>query len=280
MVYSINCDIETSEVQSGRLAAILAALLSFLRLLPLFFYGRPRTPLRVLCLMAFDTVHVLRKSRRMSSRKIQELASLLDFGACANDFFDKNDFSRQEYRETRRLLERTQSGAKVNEYTSRLRHLENRRPSTGGDDEQHRKAQTYRESVIRLSLGKVAATALDKLTIEDGLQATYCDQDLETLYRIVMLCQIIDDVLDYTKDKAYGLPSFLTAHASPYQALRLTSDAALLYANQSSLRFSPHLFPFRVALLGVFFLTKMVIIYGHLRLNLHAICNRSALIAD
>jgi len=255
-------------------------MISFLRGLPLFVSGRPRTPLRVLCLMAFDTVHVLRNSRRLSSRTLQTLASLLDFGACANDFFDGNDFSPQEYRQTRGLLDRAGTSVAVNEYISRLRDLENRRPSPGGDVRQHRKAQSYRESVVRLSLGTIAATTLDNLTIEDGIRATHRDEDLETLYRIVMLCQIIDDVLDFATDTDDGLPSFLTAHASPSKALALTSEAATRYADRGDLPSSPHVLPFRVTLLGISTLAKVAIMFGHWRLRLHTLRNWLALIAE
>ena len=276
MASAIKCDIERTEPRPGRLAASLAATISFLRGLPWFVSGRPRTPLRVLCLMAFDTVQVLRKSRRLSSHRLQTLASLLDFGACANEFFDNKDFSPQEYRATRRLLERARTSLAAQEYMSRLRDLENRRPSPGGDVGQHRKARWYREAVIRLSLGTIAATALDNLTIEDGIRATHRDEDLETLYRIVMLCQIIDDVLDLATDTENGLPSFLTAHASPSQALALTSDAATEYADRNGLQSLPHVFPFRLALLGISALAKAAIMFGRWRLRLQALRDWSA----
>jgi hypothetical protein len=103
----INCDLEKTAPRPGRLAASLAAMISFVRGLPLFVSSRPKTPLRVLCLMAFDTVHVLRNSRRLSADTMQTLASLLDFGACENDVFDGKDVSRHEHRATRRLLDRS-----------------------------------------------------------------------------------------------------------------------------------------------------------------------------
>src|SRR5262245_11700576 len=185
----VKCDMERTEPKAGRLAASLVAIVSVLRCLPLFIASRPGTPLRVLCIMAFDTVHVLRTSRRLTSRTIDTLAALLDFGACANDFFDRHDFSRQEYRATRQLLDRALTSVAVNEYVGRLRDLENRRPLPGGDAGQHRKAQSYRESVNRLSLGVIAKAALGNVTIDEAIQATYRDEDVETLYRIVMLCQ-------------------------------------------------------------------------------------------
>ena len=97
----------------------------------------------------------------------------------------------------------------------------------------------------------IAATTLENLTIEDGIRATHRDEDLETLYRIVMLRQIIDYVLDFATDTDDGLPSFLTADASPSQALALTSDALTRYADRGGLPSSPHVFPFRVALLVI-----------------------------
>lgn len=267
MVSAINCDFKKVDAQPGRLKASLSAVLSFLRGLPLFVARRPRTPLRVLCILAFDTVHLFRYSRRMSKQTLENLALLLDFGASANDFFDKSGFSRQEYRATRRLLEKAQIGTTVNEYIIRLREIENRRPSSGGDDQQHQKVQAYRESVVRLSLGMVAATAFGNLTVEEGIQAIEHDEDLEMLYRIVMLCQIIDDVLDLAKDTDNEVPSFLTAHTSPSQALILTSDAATRYV-RGGMPASPHLFPFRMALLGMLALTKVAIMYGRWRLRL------------
>jgi hypothetical protein len=259
-----------TEPRTGRFGASLAAAISFLRGLRFFFCNRPRTPLRVLCLMAFDTAQILRKPGRLSTHTLQTLAALLDFGACANRFFDGKGFSRREYGATRRLLKRARTRVAVNEYVSRLRDIEKRRPSAGAGDWQPGTIQSYRESVIRLSLGVVAATALD-MTIEEGVRATHSDEVVEMLYRIVMLCQVIDDVRDFTSDLDDGLPSFLTAHASPSQALALTCDAATRYARQPGVPSSPHVFPFRVALLGVYALAKAAILFGQWRLRLHSL---------
>ena len=133
MVSPIECDIERTEPRPGRPGAILSAMISLLRGLPLFVCARPGTPLRVLCLVALDTVHVFRTSQRLSFQRLTTVARLLDCGACANDYFDGKDFSRREFRATRRLLDRADSRVPVNEYLSRLRVLEKRRPSPGGD---------------------------------------------------------------------------------------------------------------------------------------------------
>ena len=67
----------------GRISSVLSSVICVLRGLPLFFSRRPGTPLRVLCVMAFDTLHLIRKSKRLSDHEVQILAVLLEFGACA-----------------------------------------------------------------------------------------------------------------------------------------------------------------------------------------------------
>lgn len=271
-VSSVDQPLSVTESGPGRLAALRIALISFFRGLPLFFASRPRTPLRVLCLMAFDTVHVLRTSRRLSAKQQQELAVLLDFGACANDYYDRKPFSYREYRAARRLLKQSRSDQIVHAYRAHLRQLERGRPACGGDDRVHARAEHYRESVVRLSLGMLAATALGEETVESGIQATRQAADLDLLFRIVMLCQIIDDVLDYPQDADAGLSGFLTSPSSVDRALKLTTVAATRYASLGDLSAAPALFPFRLALLGVAVLTRAAILYGYGRLFLHAAC--------
>ncbi len=259
MVTSFLSDVERTTLPCGRIAACGVALLSFLRGLPLLFSDRPKTPLRILCIMAFDTVLALRGADRMTSRTRQTLAALLDFGACANKELDGKEFSLREYQAMRRLLAGTRAGELIEDYADRLSNLENERPAPNGGVGQFCKAQRYREEVVRLSLAMIAATVLDNTSIDDGIQATQCEEDLDMLYRIVMLCQIIDDVLDFETDVAAGLPSFLTAHVSLPDALALTEEARRQYAGSADLLSSRHLFPFRVALAGVSVVAKAVI---------------------
>ena len=63
----------------GRLRASLVSLTCLLRGLPLFFRAAPKTPLRVLCIVALDTLHVLRHSQPLPRKRISELATFLDF---------------------------------------------------------------------------------------------------------------------------------------------------------------------------------------------------------
>src|SRR5262249_14808022 len=87
------------------IASTLIALRSMLRGLSLFVSERPKTPLRVLCIMAFDALYTLRTARPLPWSQRRILAALLDFGACANAAFDEKHCGRRECRQTLQLLE-------------------------------------------------------------------------------------------------------------------------------------------------------------------------------
>lgn len=138
--------------------AFSIAVRSIARGLSLFLSARPKTPLRVLCIMSFDTLHMLSKGKPLPTLKVRSLAALLDFAACANAAFDHKRGCPRELRETLQLLEEAGLGSLVAEHLRRLRHLETRRPLPGGDDVRFHSVRSYREAVVRLSLGLVAAT--------------------------------------------------------------------------------------------------------------------------
>ncbi len=246
-------------VHRSRISASLFSITSFLRGLPLFISARPKSPLRVLCLMAFDTLHRLRTSKPMPTDRLRLLAVCLDFEAAANAAFDNKSSCGNEFRTTRKLLEAAGMSASLTEFTRRLEELETNRPSPGGDHGQFEKVKSYREAVVRLSLSMLATTAFGHRSIEDEIRATQSDAELNILFRIAMQCQIIDDVLDYSKDAIVGLPSFLTAAASLPQALELTHEAALGYANIQDLRHTSEAFPLRLALSAVSDCARLVI---------------------
>lgn len=247
----------------GQLWASIVSIACFLRGLPLFFRATPKTPLRVLCLIAFDTLHVLRTSTPLPRHRVRVLATLLDFGACTNAAFDRKTFCPQEYQALRQWIEKVGVTSWVDEYLRRLQELERRRPSPGGDHRRFDEVRSYRESVARLSLGTVAAIALGEERVEDGIRAIHDDHDLATLFRVVMLCQIIDDVLDYATDVSAGLPSFLTATASLPHALAWTAEAARSYTKCAVGPRSAGVFPFRAALFIVSVLTSLLIRANH-----------------
>jgi hypothetical protein len=215
--------------------------------------------------MAFDTLHMLRNAKPLPMYKLKMLAALLDFGACANAAFDNKDCRPCNCRTTMQLLEEPMIRTSVLEYLRRLRALESSRPLPGGGYGQFQSVSLYREAVVRLSLGMVATTADRNRCLDDAIRATYCDADLNILFRIVMQCQIIDDVLDYSKDMSAGLPSFLTASTSLPRAFELTRLAALDYADDRDLPRTGDMFPLRSALFLVSTCTRLIIVLARLR---------------
>jgi len=123
----------------------------------------------------------------------------------------------------------------------------------------------YREAVVRLSLGMLATVADRNPCLDAGIRATDRDADLNILFRIAMLCQIIDDVLDYSKDMSAGLPSFLTASKSLPQAFALTRLATLRYADGGRVPRTGDVVPLQSALLLVSVVARLVIVLGRWR---------------
>ena len=240
-----------TRTRAGSLRAGRVSITCLLRGLPLFFSATPRTPLRVLCIVALDTIHVLRHSQPLPRHTRKELAAFLDFQACTNAAWDGKPLCVVDYEALRRHLEESGLGLWVKEYVRRLAELERRRPSLGGrfDD-----VRLYREAVARLSLATIAGIAMNATCLDEGIRATHCDSDITALFRIAMQCQIIDDLVDYQKDLFAGLPSFLTASASLSQALASTAEASRSYANGEN----NDLFPLRVGLYVVSAATKIV----------------------
>jgi len=107
--------IQNAGNRSG-ISAVFSTMICVLRRLPMFLAARPKTPLRVLCVMAFDTLHVLRMSERMPRHRAKTLAALLDFGACTNADLDGKKFSEDDYQSAMRQLEAAGVGATVDEY--------------------------------------------------------------------------------------------------------------------------------------------------------------------
>ena len=247
----------------GGVSAILVSVSCFLRGLPLFVSTTPKTPLRVLCIIAFDTLHVLRTSKPLPRHRLRVLATLLDLGACANAALDNKGFCPQEYQATRQRLQDARISPSVDEYLRQLWKLERQRPSPGGGRRHFDEVRLYREAVVRLSLGIVATASLGPECTAGGIRGTYCDDALETLFRIVMQCQIIDDVLDYAKDRSAGLPTFLTASASLPRAMEWTAQAARNYAIGRDLAQSGDIVPLRLALFVVSAFAKLVIRIRH-----------------
>jgi hypothetical protein len=248
-------------------ASPLIAVWCFVRGLSLCFSSRPKTPLRVLCIVAFDTLHMLRNAKPLPRRKLRVLAALLDFGACANAILDGKNWRRREWRETLQIVQEAGLRAPAAQYLERLEDLERSRPPGGGGSRQFQEVCAYREAVVRLSLGMLAVAADLDFCLTAGIHAIDCDTDLNILFRIAMLCQIIDDVLDYSQDVSAGLPSFLTATRSLPQALLLTGLASSHYAADVGLPQRRGALPLRLALFLTSLLAKAIFVLGRPRLE-------------
>lgn len=258
----LQCIRERGKALRAAISSLLIASRCVVRGLPLLVSSRPRTPLRALCIIAFDALRSLRRRRPLARQERRMLAALLDLGACANAAFDRKQFCRHEYQQLRLLLEGIGIGSAVGDYLRRLENLEAQRPAPGGDQCRFREAVSYREDVVRLSLGMLAAIANGRRSLEEGIRAVRGDADLKLLFRVVMQCQIIDDVLDHAGDLDAGLPSFLTACESLPRAFELTRLAALQYADSSDVPRTDVDFPLRAALFIVSAGAESVILMG------------------
>jgi hypothetical protein len=232
-----------SDHGTARVCFVSAA--SFLRGLPLFVAPAPRTPLRALGVIAFDMLHVLRYARPLPRAKVAGLSLFLDFQGCANAAWDHKRLCASDYDAIRSRLESYGLGACVAAYLSRLDALEGTRPSVNGGRRRFEDARSYREGVARLSLATAAAIALTPAGGDEDIREAYDDDDVAMLFRILMQCQVIDDVWDYADDAEAGLPSFLTVSRPLTDAVALTADAARSYASTAPAR---TLLPLRVAL--------------------------------
>ena len=67
----------------------LVVLRCLLRGLPRFFRASPKTPLRVLGIIALDTLRVLRTSQPLPRKRIGDLAMVLDFLGCTYAAWDR-----------------------------------------------------------------------------------------------------------------------------------------------------------------------------------------------
>jgi len=214
-------------------ATFIAPVISVIRSLPLLVRGRPGTTLRILCIIAFDTVAAWRTGRHLSFQRWQTLALLLDFGACANRCYDRKQFSPGEYQSTRRRLASMGQKQLVDDYVARLRRLELDRPKPGTSDWCFDDAQRYREDVVELSLGLLSTVVFDRGSLAAGVRSICEEEDLSLLFAIVMHCQLIDDALDYHRDVDARLPGFLTTSPALEEAVHHAQHAAREYCRPS-----------------------------------------------
>ncbi len=248
-------------LRPGRIRSTIAALVASARGIPLFFRASPRTPLRSLGIIALDVLHRLRRARRLPSVTVRRLSLFLDFQGCANAEWDDKPLSRTHYDTLRARLIDEGLGPCIESYLHHLQVLESTRPAAGGTLDGFDDIRRYREAVARLSLQTAAAIALSPPSSTRIVTAADCDgdSDVDLLVRVLIQCQVVDDVLDYETDMSAGLPSFLTACAPVAQSLALTDRAVRGYLSEGLRGTGPAVFPFRVALLGSTAITMVVL---------------------
>ena len=168
---------------------------------PMLLQRRPRTPLRVLCIAAFEYLARLRGGTLGRGRR-QAIAHACDFGSLRDEYYDERKLDVTEYRSLRRALRRLAPEGATFRYIQQLRKAERGRPKLSGVTPGITKATiAYRGSVIHLSLRWMQA--ISGLSVERV--------NCRSMVNLVCLMQLADDLLDWKKDQAGRCPSYVTA---------------------------------------------------------------------
>lgn len=198
------------------------AAVSLVRCLPLLLARRPRTPLRVLCIGAFEYLGRLRGGRLDHTRRTA-LAYACDFGALRNDFYDQRELDRSFYRELRQSLRLLAPKPAIHRYIRELRQTERERPAFGPDGfPEPARVVEYRLRVIVLSLTWLVVVS--RRSIEPSL--------FRALVALVGLVQLVDDLLDWKDDWASRRPTYVTAFLRNWTRLSESRAQIHLHANR------------------------------------------------
>jgi hypothetical protein len=189
---------------------------------PLLLAERPKTPLRVFCIAAFEFLARLRGGT-LGMRRRLAIAYACDFGSLRDDYYDHRRLDVTEYRLLRCKLRRMAPEAATIRYIQRLRQAERSRPiitaSTRGIADA---VIAYRTWVLDLSLRWLQE--ISGLSFEPS--------KFHALLTLVGLMQLADDLLDWKDDQAVRRPSYVTAflldqRIAVAMALRAEADALL-----------------------------------------------------
>ena len=171
---------------------------------PLLLAARPKTPLRVFCIAAFEFLARLRGGTLGKQRRLA-MAHACDFGSLCDDYYDHRRSDTSEYRTLRCELRRMAPEAATCRYIRELRQAERSRPILSARHGEvvgvANAVIAYRTSVLDLSLRWMREIS--------GLSVEAVKFDV--LLSLVGLMQIADDVLDWKEDQAEGCPSYVTA---------------------------------------------------------------------
>ena len=169
--------------------------------LPMLLAARPKTPLRVFCIAAFEYLARLRGGT-LGRRRRLAIAHACDFGSLRDDYYDHRILDATEYRSLRCKLRRMAPEAATSRYIQQLRQAERNRPiiseSTPGVADA---VIGYRTWVLDLSLRWLQE--ISGLSVESV--------KFQLLLNLVGLMQLADDLLDWKEDHAVRRPSYVTA---------------------------------------------------------------------
>jgi hypothetical protein len=220
---------------------------------PMLLAGRPKTPLRVFCIAAFEFLARLR-GRTLGRRRRVAIAHACDFGSLRDEYYDHRRLDATEYRSLRCKLRRMAPEAATSRYIRQLRQAERSRPvlaaCTSGVAND---VIAYRTWVLDLSLRWLQE--ISGLRIESV--------KFHVLLSLVGLMQLADDLLDWKDDHAFRRPSYVTAflldrpRTAVAMPLRAQADA-LLQRMLVSARQDAGAVPFAVA--GVLTWTFVIVL--------------------
>jgi hypothetical protein len=177
--------------------AVSAVMVCF----PMLLEARPRTPLRVFCIAAFEYFARLRGGT-LGRRRRLAIAHACDFGSLRDEYYDQQKLDLTEYRSLRSALRRIAPEAATFRYIQQLRKAERGRPILSpGTPGVANATIDYRKSVINLSL--------QWLQVISGLAVERVKFD--SIVSLVCLMQLADDLLDWKDDQADRSPSYVTA---------------------------------------------------------------------
>jgi len=190
---------------------------------PLLLATRPKTPLRVCCIAAFEFLARLQGSALGKGCRLA-MAQACDFGSLRDAYYDHGRLDPGEYRSLRRELRRLAPEAATARYIRQLRQAERGRPIlTASDPGVANAVIAYRTRVLELSLLWMQEIS--------GLSAEAVK--FPALLSLVGLMQMADDVLDWKDDQAAQCPSYVTAllldraNTGVARPLRAEADALL-----------------------------------------------------
>jgi hypothetical protein len=212
---------------------------AFFVCLPLLFAPRPKTPLRVFCIAAFEFLARLRGTT-LGKRRLA-IALACDFGSLCDQFYDHGALDTRQYRSLRRELRQIAPERATSRYLRLLRQSERHRPILPATHPNDALAiLSYRTSVLDLSLRWMQEVS--------GL--TLSAQEFQLLLDLVSLMQIADDLLDWKDDLARSCPSYVTAYLTPNTNVALPIRAhadAILHRIARASQPNPAALPFALA---------------------------------